>query len=65
MVKLPEETTETVNHLKQHLLDIVDDATAVEFALFERFGESDRTLIVLDQAEKCFTGSGILVLSIV
>jgi len=47
MAKLPEETTETINSLKQQLLDIVDEATAVEFALFERFGETDRTIIVL------------------
>jgi hypothetical protein len=49
MAKLPEATTETVNSLKQQLLDIVDRATAVEFALFERFGETDRTIIVLDE----------------
>lgn len=49
MAKLPGETTETVNSLKQQLLDIVDQATAVEFALFERFGETDRTIIVLDE----------------
>lgn len=49
MAKLPAETTETVNSLKQQLLGIVDEATAVEFALLERFGETDRTIIVLDE----------------
>lgn len=49
MAKLPEQTTVTINSLKQQLLDIVDDATAVEFVLFERFGETSRTISVLEQ----------------
>jgi hypothetical protein len=49
MARLAEETTLTINSLKQQLLDIVDDTTAVEFALFERFGETERTIPVLEQ----------------
>ncbi|NES82507.1 MAG: hypothetical protein F6K10_14475 [Moorea sp. SIO2B7] len=49
MAKLPPETTETINRLKQQLLDIVDLATAAECAIFERFGETEATIIVLDE----------------
>ncbi|MBO1351483.1 MAG: hypothetical protein EBE86_030810 [Hormoscilla sp. GUM202] len=49
MAKLSPETTATVNRLKDRLLEIVDEATAAEFALFARFGETDRTIIVLDE----------------
>lgn len=35
--------------MKQQLLDTVDDATAVEFALFESFGQTNRTIPVLEQ----------------
>lgn len=49
MARLAEETTLTINSLKRQLLDIVDDTTAVEFALFERFGETERTIPVLEQ----------------
>ena len=36
MAKLPEETTETINCLKQQSLDIVDDATVAELIRFFR-----------------------------
>ena len=49
MAKLSTETTETLWHLKRQLLDIVDEATAVEFVIFERFGETDRTISYLDE----------------
>ena len=48
MAKLPPETTETVNRLKQQSLDIVDEATAAELALFELCGETDQTMPFLD-----------------
>jgi hypothetical protein len=44
MAKLPEQTTETINHLKQQSLDIVDEALETDFTLFEVFGETDRTI---------------------
>lgn len=49
MAKLPEETTQTVLSLKQQLLDTVDEATAAEFVLFERFGETNRNIRYLDE----------------
>ena len=44
MAKLPEETTKTINNLKQQSLEIVNEATAVELTIFERFGETQTTL---------------------
>ncbi len=35
--------------MKQQLLDIVDDATAAEFALFELYGETERTMRYLNE----------------
>jgi hypothetical protein len=49
MAKLDSETTEIVNRLKQESLDIVDDASALEFKIFERFGESEQTLLYMDE----------------
>lgn len=49
MAKLPIETSETLWTLKRQLLDIVNEATAAEFFLFERFGETDSTIVVLDE----------------
>ena len=49
MAKLPKATTATVLNLKQQLLDTVDDAIAAESALFERFGETNTTILVLEQ----------------
>jgi hypothetical protein len=49
MAKLTEETTATINSLKQQLLNTVDDATAAEFALFERFGGTERTIHYLNE----------------
>lgn len=40
MAKLPQETSETIWSLKRRLLDIVEEATAAEFNLFEGFGET-------------------------
>ncbi|MBW4622528.1 MAG: hypothetical protein KME17_24620 [Cyanosarcina radialis HA8281-LM2] len=49
MAKLPQETTETIWSLKRRLLDIVEEATAAEFNLFERFGETTETIMPLDE----------------
>lgn len=48
MAKLPIETTETINRLKQQSLGIVDEATVAEFTLFELFGETDQTMPFLE-----------------
>jgi hypothetical protein len=44
MAKLPTETTATINRLKQHALDIVDEATAVEMTIFDLLGETQNTI---------------------
>jgi hypothetical protein len=49
MAKLGTETTEIINRLKQRSLDIVDEATAIEFKIFERFGESELVLSYMDE----------------
>lgn len=49
MAKLSLETTEILNQIRQQLIDIIDDATGMEFILFEQYGETDSTLIVLDE----------------
>lgn len=52
VAKLPTETSKTLWNLKQQLLEIVDEATAAEFTLFQSFGETDTTIIVLDELKE-------------
>lgn len=47
--KIAEETTETINRLKQQSLDIFDDATAAELTIFELFGETPQTLSYMEE----------------
>jgi hypothetical protein len=42
MAKLGPETTEIINRLRQEAFDIVDEATALEFKIFDRFGETEQ-----------------------
>ena len=49
MAKLRSDTTEVINRLKQESLEIVDEATALELKIFERFGESEQTLSYMDE----------------
>lgn len=49
MAKLPEEITETIWLLKRQSLDIVEEAMATEFILFDSFGETEETLSYLDE----------------
>jgi hypothetical protein len=49
MAKLPEEVTETIWLLKKQSLDIVEQATATEFILFDSFGETEQTISYLDE----------------
>jgi hypothetical protein len=44
MAKLTPEISQNIALLKQQLLDIVDEATAGELTLFERFGETSETM---------------------
>lgn len=51
MAKLPPETAATIWSLKQQLLDIVDEAKTAEFVLLERFEETDRTVMALNELQ--------------
>ena len=49
MAKLPNELEEKIWSLKRQLLEIADRAKGAEFTLFERFGETERTISYLDE----------------
>ena len=49
MAKISSEFQSTIRNLQQALLYIVDDAKAVEFILLERYGETEQTIVVLDE----------------
>ncbi|WP_204106559.1 MULTISPECIES: hypothetical protein [Spirulina sp. CCY15215] len=49
MAKFPDELAETIWNLKRQLLEIVDAATSAELVLFERFGETNEILPLLDE----------------
>ncbi len=49
MAKISPELKLTLGNLQQLLLGIVDEAKAAEFLLLERFGETNETIIALDE----------------
>ena len=49
MAKLPIEITNLLGQLKQQALNIVDESLALEFQIFERFGETEATLPALEE----------------
>ena len=49
MAKISPELKLKVANLQQTLLNIVDEAKAAEFLLLERFGETNETIIALDE----------------
>ena len=49
MAQLPLEVTETLWNLKRQALEIVEEATATEYSLFDAFGETEETLSYLDE----------------
>jgi TPP-dependent indolepyruvate ferredoxin oxidoreductase alpha subunit len=49
MAKFSSEARQTLWRLKDQLLDLIDEAKALELLLFERFGETNETIIVLDE----------------
>jgi lantibiotic modifying enzyme len=51
MAALPETTITTVLALQRRLLAIIDRATATEMLIFEQYGETERTLIDLEQLQ--------------
>jgi hypothetical protein len=51
MAKLPNETVKIVLMLQQRLLDIMDQATALGFNIFEQYGETEASLSDLQQLD--------------
>ena len=49
MARISSELQSTIRELQQALLYIVDDGLAVEFILLERYGETEQTIVVLDE----------------
>jgi hypothetical protein len=62
MAKLGAKTTEMIDRLKQESIDIVDEATAIEFKIFDRFGETEQVLSYMDEM-KNVTEEAIALLS--
>lgn len=48
MAKLPNEVSERIWRLKRQLADVIENARTAEFALFNTFGETERTSVYLD-----------------
>mgnify|MGYP006267151153 CR=1 FL=1 len=51
MAQLPEEITRTVLNLQRYLLAIIQEATATQFLILERYGETEITLTDLEQLD--------------
>ncbi len=52
MAKLPDTTVKIVFDLQRRLLERIDEATATEVVIFERFGENEATILELEQLQK-------------
>jgi hypothetical protein len=51
MAILPNNTSEIIWALKRQLADVIENARATEFALFDRFGETDQTIAYLEDLQ--------------
>lgn len=51
MAKLSPDISETIWRLKRQLADVIDNARSAEFFLFEKFGETERTIVYLDDLQ--------------
>lgn len=51
MAKLPNDLSETIWTLKRQLADVITNSREAEFTIFERFGETQRTIIYLDELQ--------------
>jgi hypothetical protein len=51
MAKLPNDISETIWRLQRKLADIIDNARSAEFSLFDTFGETERTIVYLDDLQ--------------
>ena len=51
MAKLPNETLENIFNLQRQLLECVDESTAIEFTLFDLYGEIEATIDYFEQLQ--------------
>jgi hypothetical protein len=51
MAKLPPNISQTIWRLKRQLANVIDNARAAEFSLLETFGETERTIVYLDDLQ--------------
>ena len=51
MAKLPNETLENIFNLQRQLLECVDESTAIEFTLFDLYGEIEETIDYFEQLQ--------------
>lgn len=51
MAQLPDETTTTVLSLQRRLLAIINQATATGFVILKQYGETETTIIDLEQLQ--------------
>lgn len=51
MAKLLPETLTNIFQLQRRLIELIDEASATEIMLFERFGETEATLIELEELQ--------------
>jgi len=51
MAKLPNDICETIWRLKRQLADVIENSRDAEFALFNRFGETENTILYLDELQ--------------
>jgi hypothetical protein len=51
MAKLRSETAQTIWDMQHQLLEIIDRAKTIELSLFEAFGETEDTILFLDELQ--------------
>lgn len=51
MAKLPNDISETIWRLKRQLADAIENSRNAEFVILDRFGETERTIIYLDELQ--------------
>jgi hypothetical protein len=51
MAKLSPDISETIWRLKRQLADVIDNARSTEFSLFDTVGETERTIVYLNDLQ--------------
>lgn len=51
VAKLPEQTLTTIFNLQRRLMQLIDEAKATEWALLQRYGETEESVIELEQLQ--------------